>query len=247
MSLSPIRRPLSVPEAAIAEIQRAFETGSLQEGDRLPAERELATRLGIGRSSVREAILALETMGVVEVRHGVGAFITCEPGRWLLEPLKWTSDSPPSLFSELLEARLTVEVRLAQLAAERATDGDVEAIQEAARLRAEARPSEYLERGIAFHLAVASAAHNQVLTFMLMAVSRLYFDVLEMLDRGTQQALVDYRARQQGGHEQILSAIAARAPAAAGRAMEEHLNQIKTEFPRVAAALVERGWGPDGQ
>src|SRR5712664_1861430 len=168
-----IRKPPSVPEAVIAQIQTLVSSGALRTGDRLPPERELAERLGVGRSSIREAIQALQMMGMAEVRHGTGVFLTGEPGRWLLEPLKWTSDSRMRLFKDLIEARLSVEVTLAQLAALRA----------AADRRAVATSGQYLESGFAFHQSIAEAAHNQVLAFMLGAAKHLYLDVLAGLEQ----------------------------------------------------------------
>ncbi len=111
---------------------------------------------------------------------------------------------------------MLVEVRLSELAAERATSEDIEALHEAAQERAHATTGQYLQRGIDFHLAIASAAHHDVLAFMLNAVSHLYFDVLQSLDRGTQEALDTFRSRQQGGHDRVRAMIEAQNPKAAG-------------------------------
>ena len=116
-----MRRPRSLPDTVMAEIQRVFVKRNLKVGDRLPPERELARQLSVGRSSLREAMQGLQTMGMVEVRHGVGTFFTSEPSRWLLSPLRFSNTSPRRLFAELIEARLLVEVRLAALAAERSS------------------------------------------------------------------------------------------------------------------------------
>src|SRR5260370_42401306 len=132
IGLARIRRPPSAPEAVIAQTQPLVSSGALGTGDRLPPERELAERLGVGRSSIREAIQALQMMGMAEVRHGTGAFLTGEPGRWLLEPLKGTSDSRRRLFKDLIEPRLSGEVTLPQLAAQRATAAQVAALRAAA-------------------------------------------------------------------------------------------------------------------
>ena len=133
-----MRRPKSLPDAVMSEIQRVFVERGLKLGDRLPPERELARQLAVGRSSLREAIQGLQTMGVVEVRHGVGTFFTSEPSKWLLSPLRFSTTPPRRLFAELIEARLLVEVRLAVLAAERATKEDIARLKEAAEKRAHA-------------------------------------------------------------------------------------------------------------
>lgn len=225
-----MRRPQSLPNAVMTELQRAFVQLGVKVGERLPPERELAKQLSVGRSSLREAMQGLQTMGLVEVRHGVGTFFTSEPGKWLLAPLSLQGTPPRRLFGELIEARLLVEIRLAERAAERATDEDIARLREAAQKRAHAKRGQYLESGLDFHLAIAAAAHHTVLASMLNAVSHLYFDVLESLDRAAQDIEAAFRARQQAGHEAILRMIEARDPQGAANAMRAHLRELQTEF-----------------
>lgn len=217
----------------MAEIQRVFVQGGLKVGERLPTERELAKHLAVGRSSLREAMQGLQTMGFVEVRHGVGTFLISEPGKWLLSPLQYNGTPPRRLFGELIEARLLVEVRLAERAAEHATDADLRRLREAAQKRAHAETGQYLERGLDFHLAIAAAAHQTVLSSMLTAVSHLYLDVLGSLDRAAQDVEAAFRSRQQGGHDDILRTIEARDPAGAAAAMQAHLLDLQTDFPTI--------------
>jgi GntR family transcriptional regulator, transcriptional repressor for pyruvate dehydrogenase complex len=228
-----MRRPQSLPDVVISEIQQAFVRRGLRVGDRLPPERELAKQLSVGRSSLREAIQGLQTMGFVETRHGVGTFFTSEPGTWSLGPLKYRNRPPRRLFEELIEARLLVEVRLAALAAERATAEDLARLREAAERRAQARRGEYTESGLNFHLAIAAAANHAVLLAMLEAVSNLYSDTLSSLDSVAQDAMAAFRARQQGGHDEILRAIESRNPQAAAAAMRAHLIDLQSEFSSV--------------
>src|SRR5437879_13231203 len=176
IGLARIRKPPSVPVAVIAQIQTLVSSGALRTGGRLPPERELAERLGVGRSSIREAIQALQMMGMAEVRHGTGVFLTGGPGRWLLEPLKWTSDSRMRLFKDLIEARLSVEVTLAQLAAQRATEAEVAALRAAADRRAVATSGQYLESGFACQQAIAEAARHQVAAVLPAAAQDHYPD-----------------------------------------------------------------------
>ena len=151
-------------------------------GDRLPSERELAKQLSVGRSSLREAVQGLQTVGLVERRHGVGTFFVAEPGSWCIAPLKFQNRTPVRLLEELIEARLLVEVRLAALAAERATAEDIEKLQEGGAKRASAGPGEYTQRGRDFHLAIAVSAHHAVLLEMLKDVSNLYWETLSSID-----------------------------------------------------------------
>jgi len=134
------------------------------------------------------------------------------------------------LFAELIEARLLVEVRLAVLAAERATKEDIARLKEAAEKRAHAMRGQYLEFGLDFHLAVAAAAHHSVLATMLKAVCNHYSEVLETLDRAAQDVEAGFRGRQQGGHEAIVRMIEARDPQGAADAMRAHLRDLQAEF-----------------
>jgi GntR family transcriptional repressor for pyruvate dehydrogenase complex len=222
-----------LPNAVMTEIQRLFIQRGLKAGDRLPPERELAKQLAVGRSSLREAIHGLQVMGFVEVRHGVGTFFASEPAKWLLPPAKFYDMPPDRLFSELIEARLLVEVRLAALAAERATAEDIARLRDAADERASAPRGEYVERGLHFHLAIAAAAHHSVLASMLQAVSHLYFEVLDSLDAADQEREAAFRARQQGGHDEVLRMIEARDPQGAADAMRAHLRDLQAEFPSI--------------
>jgi GntR family transcriptional repressor for pyruvate dehydrogenase complex len=227
-----MRRPKSLPDAVMSEIQRVFVERGLEVGDRLPSERELARQLSVGRSSLREAMQGLQTMGLVEVRHGVGTFFTSEPSKWLLSPLRF-SNTPRQLFAELIEARLLVEVRLAALAAERATEDDIARLKEAADKRAHAGRGHYKETGLDFHLAVAAAAHQTVLAAMLKVVVNHYSEVLESLDRAAQDVEALFRARQQHGHDEILGMIEARDPQGAADAMRDHLRDLQAEFTAI--------------
>lgn len=172
-------------------------------------------------------------MGLVEVRHGIGTFFTSEPGKALLSSLRFRATPPQRLFSELIEARLLVEVRLAEHAAERATDDDIARLREAARQRSQAQRGQYLERGLDFHRAIAEAAHHSVMASMLNAVTHSYSSVLESLDEAAQDIEAAFRERQQGGHDVILQMIEARDPHGAADAMRAHLQDLQTEFPSI--------------
>jgi GntR family transcriptional regulator, transcriptional repressor for pyruvate dehydrogenase complex len=232
-----MRRPDSLPRAVMTEIQAVFARRGFRAGDRLPPERELAKQLSVGRSSLREAIQGLETMGFVERRHGIGTFFVAEPGNWSIAPLKLRQRSPFTLFEELIEVRLLLEVRLAALAAERGSEADLERIGIAANSRAQATFGEYTERGFDFHLAVAAAAHHEVLHEMLTAVCTIYRDTWNSFDGGARELVEKFRARQQGGHARVLRAIVARDPEAAADAMRKHLQLLRKDFSSILAPL----------
>jgi len=224
----------------MSEIKRLLVDGALQEGDRLPPERDLATQLGVGRSSVREAIQALQLMGLVEVKHGIGMFLTSEPGRWLLEPLKWSTKGSANLFDDLIEARLPVEVTLARLSSERAKPNELLAIRRAVEECAKAEDG--VAAGYRVHLSIAEAAHSEVLLFMVRATSSLFREILEPLRAAIletedgEQKLRDFRAAQQAGHEAIAAAIESHDSEAAAEAMRMHLLELNDFYGDIDAA-----------
>ena len=189
-------------------------------GSRLPAERDLALRYEVSRPTVREAIIALEVQGLVEVRIGSGAYVKRLPGE---------NDRPGFNVTafELTEARLLFEGEAAALAATQMTDEDLAEIEDLVQQIAEENQnpdgSESADR--AFHLAIARATRNVA----------VYNTVAQLWDlRGTspEAALLHEKARHANikpvveEHTAILEALRARDPNAARAAMRAHLSAV---------------------
>ncbi|AXU21155.1 GntR family transcriptional regulator (plasmid) [Novosphingobium sp. THN1] len=189
-------------------------------GSRLPAERDLALRYEVSRPTVREAIIALEVQGLVEVRIGSGAYVKRLPGE---------NDRPGFNVTafELTEARLLFEGEAAALAATQMTDEDLAEIEDLVQQIAEENQnpdgSESADR--AFHLAIARATRNVA----------VYNTVAQLWDlRGTspEAALLHEKARHANikpvveEHTAILDALRARDPNAARAAMRAHLSAV---------------------
>lgn len=195
-------------------------SGQYPVGARLPAERELAIKYGVSRPTVREAIIALEVQGLVEVRIGSGAYVKRLPG---------SEDLPGFNVSafELTEARLLFESEAAALAATQVTDeelAEIERLVEAiARENNDPRGTEQADR--AFHLAIAKATRNGAIHD---AIERLW----ELRATSPEAALLHEKARTANikpvvdEHAAILGALRARDPAAARAAMRGHLSQV---------------------
>jgi len=165
-----IPRTKPVPELILDEITRLITEGILKPGDRLPSESELAERFGVGRSSLREAMRALQLLGIIEVIQGKGTFLR----QTYVLPLAsdWTRISRMGLISQVMEARQIIEVAIAQLAAERATEEDIAAMRAAIRRAEQAHGDPMIsgEASVEFHLALAEATHNEVLALMYKTV-----------------------------------------------------------------------------
>ena len=163
---------VGVPAAVFEQLLGYIVSGDWKEGQRILPERELCQQLGVARPSLREALKALEIMGLVDSRVGAGTFVR-RRADFLSRPLLWAiAGSTSADAKELVESRLVLEVELAGFAAERATDADLSDIKQGLH-SLDAKPDRVLEFDLKFHLAVAVAAHNQVLLNAVLMIRNL--------------------------------------------------------------------------
>ena len=222
----------STAELVRKRIQNMIESGELKPGDRLPAERELAEQFQVSRASLRAALHSIAGMGLLQFRHGSGTYITDGPPLLAGSPLSLLARLHGFSDDEMFEARRQLEVGVAALAAERATDADIAALQAAidGMARSLLQPRKYLVHDIDFHRAVAEASKNPILGSLVEMVS---------------DALFKQRSRTVGHardlksslsmHRRIAKAIAAHDSERARAAMNLHLLQAqrarKLELP----------------
>ena len=207
-------------EQVAEQISAWIAENGLRAGDRLPPERELATRLGVSRATLSQALVALEVVGVVAVRHGDGTVLTDKAGSArITDAIRAHADRMP----EVIEARDALETKLAALAAERRTDADIAAIT--AALDEMARDIEAGGRGVHadehFHGAVTAAAYSPLLASMMATLRELIVETrIESLSQPG-------RPRDSlAGHQKIADAIIAGDPTAAYQAMHEHVLMV---------------------
>ena len=130
-TLRTLTRPLEpddregVAQRVVNRILDMVRTGNLRAGDRLPSERELIEILGISRPSLREALRALSMLGVIESRHGGGAFVSSLEPRALLAPLDFFLSLSPANLADSFESRRVIEVEIVRRAAGRASSADI--------------------------------------------------------------------------------------------------------------------------
>lgn len=205
------------------QIAGLIAAGEFLPGSRLPAERELAAKLGVSRASVREAIISLEIGGLVEVRVGTGIFVTAKQGP------ESARDAGPGPF-ELLNARKLVEGEIAALAATSANGDDVEALQQSVDRMAE-HVADFDIREDSdreFHLRLAKATGNGSLELV---VEGLWNQRAELWGRMQQHFHTTDLAEQTiRDHAAIVRAVAARDAAGARLAMHRHLSRVIKEF-----------------
>lgn len=192
---------------------------SLGVGDRLPPERELAGRLGVSRTTLAQALVAMEVAGFVEVRHGHGTVLTGVGAENLARVLRDHADAMPDVF----EARHTLECRLAALAALRRTEEDLRAIDEALQVMEDdiAGGGRGVQGDELFHAAVTAAGHSPLL-------ARLMAEIAELIRRTRIRSLGQphRRHRSLAGHRRVAEAIRDGDADAAARAMGRHIAEV---------------------
>ncbi|MFG3280624.1 FadR/GntR family transcriptional regulator [Streptomyces sp. NPDC048111] len=235
-------RPTPLVEQAIDRLREQITAGEWPVGTRLPGETSLAQALGVGRSTVREALRALAGAGLVRARQGAGVFvIATEPEE------NWSVQLLRAAVVDVYEVRMMVEVEAVQLAAARRTDADLTAIEAALAGRAEASggsDAQFVDADIALHAAVVAAAHNPVLTALFTefvpALRQGLIDLVRLLDlrRGDPADGADGSDPAQGadgaaGHAALVAAVARGDAAAAGRALRDELERTLSQLQSV--------------
>lgn len=212
-----------------AEILALLATKGVKAGERLPSERTLADQFEVSRTSVREAIIALELQGAVEVRGGSGAYLIQTPATATQTPV-FMPEAGPGPF-ELLRARCLIESEIAAAAAEVRKDADLDRIFEALadmRLHMDDKvANEAADRR--FHLHIAEATGNSVLLQMVTALwDHAKGPVWAKIDSHFHSPAL--RVSSQEDHQRVLDALIARDPVAARAAMKAHLERVIKEF-----------------
>ncbi len=210
------------------QIRTLISNGEVAPGARLPAERDLARQLGVSRPSLREALIALEVEGLLDVRVGSGIYVSQPDGR--AHGAVLADASGPF---EVIRARWMIEGECAALAARHGTGVQLRAIRKAhANLLREAkRHHNPLEADRAFHVAIAQASGNSALELV---VQTLWDQRVGPLYRALETKL-EYpamAAETSREHEAVLAAILARDPAAARSAMRRHMDMTKKRYSK---------------
>lgn len=206
-------------ERVVDRLRAHVEQAGLKPGDRLPSERQLAEALGVSRNSVRQATVALEVQGLVEVRHGGGTYLrvaSLQP-----ESLDRVVDRRRRL-PDILDAREALETKIAALAAGRRTPEDLAALDEAVALMAGRLQDVRESDDEAFHRALTRAAHAPILAQMMAELADEF-----AISRREALRQPSRPARLLDEHRAIAAAVRDGDPAAAGAAMEAHLATVR--------------------
>lgn len=219
--------PSGTPVSEVARrMLDLFTSGSIAPGTRLPPERHLSATLGVGRSAVREALAALEILGIVDVRPGSGTYVRGAASELLPQTLRWGLLIGERNTTELLELRSGLEIYVARLAATRKTASDLMALDARLDLMRAAVGDlhAFAKADRQFHHGLAEAARNQVLIDQLHVVRSLlqvYADRAVHDEAQAQAAIAEhdavYRALVAGDSDAAASAMAAHMATASAR------------------------------
>ncbi|WP_026894366.1 FadR/GntR family transcriptional regulator [Clostridiisalibacter paucivorans] len=210
-------------EYVVEQIQQMIVNGDLKSGDKLPSERELAERLKVSRTSIREALRALEVLGLIESRQGEGNFIKESLDNGFFQPLSvmfmLNKDNP----SDILELRIAIEVEAASLAARRINDEDIQELEELMDKLIESDDEKYSAKyDTEIHYKIASVTKNYLIINLLNGISSL----IETFIKNARESILreneekDILIKQ---HRKICDALIERDPDKAASAMREHL------------------------
>lgn len=229
---SPLERT-TLSAAAFERLISNIVQGKWKPGEQIPTERVLCQQLGIARNSLREALKAMELLGMVDSRVGEGTFV-CPRSEFLSRPLLWAfTGANQHELSNLLEARAMIEADLAGMAAKRATNAELKVISGTILLmqRLIEAGEPVLEADLAFHQAVGEAAHNEVLANSAQLLRNMlkYWIHLKLM---APEICVHALER----HVEIYDAIRERNVLAARTLMQEHLDETAMQITRLTAS-----------
>lgn len=212
----------SLPAQVAERIQRLVESDALKTGDKLPAERDLAERLGVSRPVIREALQMLSERGLVKIKPGCGTYVQEPSATDAAEYLElyFKLRHCPGSLRDFFEMRELLEVATAGLAAERATEADLRTLEKSLRAMRghDGSMHDYVSADLAFHLALAQAAHNDYLLMLLSPLANIWAEVIS-LSTQTPDAIQTGIAF----HEELYTLILQRDAVGAREAMHRHM------------------------
>ena len=211
-------------EDVVSQIHELIKDGRLKAGDQLPSERELAETFKVSRTSVREALRALETQGLMVTRTGMGTFVADLPTESLVELLAKLLIEAKDALADIFEMRKLIEPQIAALAAERASKRDVERMREILRKQREqiSQGVMAVEADAEFHFSIGQATQNQ-------ALQKLVSGLMELLSHSREESLQTPGRSEDSlaSHERILSAIENHDRNSARKAMLNHIEKVE--------------------
>jgi DNA-binding FadR family transcriptional regulator len=223
-----------VPRSKLAEtvahqLMAEIREKQLEPGTRMPSERQLMAGLGVGRSTIREAINGLAMLGVLEIRHGQGAFVA-NPDAGPTAPSAIAAALARGVTRDLFEARCLVEPQAARLAAERRSDAELaeiaQALSDHEKAIRDGTPA--VEPSVRFHIEIGEAAHNEVLAGFMHSFQE------PLTARGPiLEGTPGFREWELEQHRSVFEPLQRADPELAGERMRAHLDAVIPHHERI--------------
>ena len=215
---------------ALERLRELLRVTALFTDGKLPTERALSERFGVGRREIRRALEVLEAEGLIWRKQGAGTFLGQKPDNWSDQV---ASLVPGTNFMEIMEVRLRIEPQLAQLAAMRAKDSDLERMRGLRDKIYERTDADWRELWDgALHRLIAQTAGNQLFLSLFDIINRIRQDPAWQSVRDKARKLDKKLSESRDQHTEIIEAIASRDPARAGEAMRDHLLTLQERLIR---------------
>ena len=220
-------------QQVISQIQNMILEGKLKTGDKLMSERELSQRMGVSRTSIREALRVLETMGIIESRQGEGNFICNKIESSLIQPLSMMFTLNNGSYEDIIELRRIVELEAVKLAAIRGTEEEFEDLKMITqRLIGNDKICNKAEIDKEIHYKITCMSKN----FLIKSLYNISLNLLEDFIVNSRQKIVEYYHEEETvniQHKKICEAITSRDAENAYKYMKEHLDLVKFTMEKV--------------
>jgi GntR family transcriptional repressor for pyruvate dehydrogenase complex len=223
-----------VYEQVIEQIQQRILNGELKKGDKLPSERELSEQMNVSRTSIREAIRVLETMGVIESKQGEGNFICSNIEKSLIEPLSMIFKLNDGTWKDILELREVFELQVVKIATLRATEKECMELKYIIDEMKKETEITYNNKAVVlldqkFHSKVVSISKNYLIESFFIMSSKLFENFIE---DARDKIISTYWSKEVlfEKHNAIYEAIRDKNPDLAYEKMKEHMDVIRKSY-----------------
>jgi len=226
---NPIKK-INISESVLKRIVELIRNGDLKPGDKLPSIQLFSEKLQVGASSVREALKQLQIMGIIEIKQGEGTFVKERVGiDSLSNYLGYLLDLKKQDILHLMEARKIIERGAVALAAERASEDDINRLGNIIQRMREIidEPTEFAEENVEFHLAIVEASKNPILSIIFNSVYDLFMKEQQVVAK-----MLNLKFESIESHINIWTAIKNHNTSKAIKEMEKHLNHVQRAILR---------------
>ncbi len=241
--LAPIKKNVKISQKIVEQIKEIIFSGGLQPGDRLPKEQDLSEQLNVSRPTLREALTVLEAIGLIEVRPREGSIVKSVVPQSIQEPIQDMIDIDPLKIFELFEVRKKLDAEGVAMAAERATDEEIQMIQEYAKTLEkllvgkksilDPEPGKLYQKTF---FAIADATHNSIYAHFMKSIWTLLEGAIPY-SRQKLFSVPNISTKLLRQYRQIINNLSERKPNQARKTVVKHLDFVEKQLHEVIKPL----------